>query len=283
MDKQRKWAGWAIIGVGAILGLTILTFHSSTAGEPPAAETAPAQENLLRQLFPYAGEGEGSFEELSIEQTDGLTMAFTVKRGEETLGYAVTQTVQGYAGPIEVLAGIRPDRTLTGIHVGGAQFQETEGLGAKAKDASFTDQFIGKAIPLTLGEDVDAIAGATITSRAVVDGINNAVSHLDPFLSPAPGSFRTANASVIGYGGPVLVRLTMSEDGVIEYADIGGARFQETEGVGSRIREKAFMEQFVGKTPPISLGDGIDAASGATVSSQAAVDAVNAAAAFLAQ
>ena len=67
------------------------------------------------------------------------------------------------------------------------------------------------------------------------------------------------------------------------YADIGGARFQETEGVGSRIREKAFMEQFVGKTPPLSLGDGIDAASGATVSSQAAVDAVNAAAAFLAQ
>jgi electron transport complex protein RnfG len=57
----------------------------------------------------------------------------------------------------------------------------------------------------------------------------------------------------------------------------------ETEGIGSHVREKAFMEQFVGKTPPLSLGEDIDAVSGATLSSEAAVRAVNDAAAFLAQ
>ena len=93
----------------------------------------------------------------------------------------------------------------------------------------------------------------------------------------------SANASVIGYGGPVLVRLTLDDQGKIAQLDIGGARFAETEGVGSRVREDGFIQQFIGLTPPIRLNEDVDAVSGATVSSQAAVDAVNEAAAFLTQ
>ena len=279
MDNQRKWAGGIIIGAAVVLVATALTLNQGSAVETPAAQAAPSDESIMRQLFPYAGEGSDAFEKLSI---DGLE-AHAVLRGGETLGYTVQQTVQGYAGPIELVVGLRPDRTISGVHVGGENFKETENLGAKAKDAAFTDQFVGKTIPVELEQDIDAIAGATITSRAVVDGVNNAAAHLEPFLSIASSSSRTANASTIGYGGPVLVRLSLDENGVIESVDIGGARFMETEGVGSRVREKAFMEQFVGKTPPLTLGEDIDAVSGATVSSQAAVDAVNDAAAFLAQ
>jgi len=93
----------------------------------------------------------------------------------------------------------------------------------------------------------------------------------------------TANASVIGYGGPVLVRLTLDDQGKIAALDIGGARFAETEGVGSRVKDESFVENFIGLTPPIALGNEIDAISGATISSQAVVDAVNEAAAFLMQ
>ena len=93
----------------------------------------------------------------------------------------------------------------------------------------------------------------------------------------------TANASVIGYGGPVLVRLTLDDQGKIAALDIGGARFAETQGVGSRIREDSFIQQFIGLTPPLTLNEEVDAVSGATISSQAAVDAVNEAAAFLMQ
>lgn len=92
---------------------------------------------------------------------------------------------------------------------------------------------------------------------------------------------RTANASVIGYGGPVLVRLTLDERGAVEALEIGGARFQETEGVGSKVREEGFAETFIGRTPPFQIGENIDAISGATVSSTAAVEAVNRAWAFL--
>ena len=91
----------------------------------------------------------------------------------------------------------------------------------------------------------------------------------------------TANASVIGYGGPVLVRLTLDDKGAITGLKVGGARFAETEGVGSRVKEDAFVKPFIGKTPPLTLGEDVDTIAGASISSQAVVDAVNEAAAFL--
>ena len=54
---------------------------------------------------------------------------------------------------------------------------QTEEIGGRAgTDKAFLEQFIGKTLPLTLGEDVDALSGATITSQAVVDALNSAVS-----------------------------------------------------------------------------------------------------------
>ncbi len=97
------------------------------------------------------------------------------------------------------------------------------------------------------------------------------------------GSTSTANASVMGYGGPVLVRLTLDAQGRIAALDVGGARFSETEGVGSRIKDESYLQAFLGLRPPLTLGKEIDAISGATVSSRALVDAVNEAAAFLSQ
>lgn len=102
-----------------------------------------------------------------------------------------------------------------------------------------------------------------------------------PSAQPVQADSRTANASIMGYGGPVLVRLTLDESGMIQNADIGGARFQETEGLGSRVRDDAFVQSLIGKKPPLELGKDVDAVSGATVSSTAAVEAVNAAYAFL--
>jgi len=190
--------------------------------------------------------------------------------------------------------------------VGGSDFKETEGLGAKAKEPAFTDQFQGKQPPLTLGQDVEGISGATITSSAVVEGTNQAVDTMKAMMgagTSAPGAdssmaaemptqpqnpaqvaqtgdMRTANASVIGYAGPVLVRLSLDEQGTISALTIGGARMMETAGLGARVAEESFAAQFVGKTPPVREND-VELISGATISSKAAVEAVNQAAAFL--
>ena len=94
---------------------------------------------------------------------------------------------------------------------------------------------------------------------------------------------KTANASVLGYGGPVLVRLSLDEKGKIAALDIGGARFAETQGIGSRVREESYIQGFIGLTPPLTLGVHADGVAGATISSQAVIGAINEAAAFLQQ
>ena len=128
----------------------------------------------------------------------------------------------------------------------------------------------------------------TLLLAAAIVLITLAALLTNTFKRPAPatqqnGSTSTANASVMGYGGPVLVRLTVDAQGRITALDVGGARFNETEGVGSRVKDESFLQPFLGLKPPLTLGREIDAISGATISSTAVVDAVNEAAAFLSQ
>lgn len=288
MNQQRNWTGWILIAAIVVFSGVALA-ASTLAGnvaEPTADSDLQKHEAVLRTFFPEAGEDADGFERLDA---DGEGFVYRIRQGEAIVGYAVQQAVQGYGGPIELIVAVRSNHTLGGVRVGGEGFSETEGLGAKAKDEAFTGQFRGAQLPVKLGGEIDAITGATVTSRAVVDGVNTAVQRLyaiEGLISPTPDASaaqteRTANASVIGYAGPVLVRLTLDEQDRIEALEIGWARFLETEGVGSRVREAEFTQRLIGQTPPLTLGEEIDALSGATRSSQAAVDAVNAAYAFL--
>lgn len=284
MENRKKWTGILLIAGILIITAAALGMNTLGASSAQADSTLQQYDAVLRELFPNASQFE------KVGDTEG-EFVYRAEQGGNLLGYAVQQTVQGYAGPVEVITGIRPDGLIAGIHVGGSQFNETEGLGSKAREPAFADQFKEQKLPLTLGQQIDAISGATVTSQAVVDAVNltlTRVQKLDGIgLAPAstarPEDGMTANASAIGYGGPVLVRLTLDNQGKIAAVDIGGARFQETEGVGSKVREEAFTRQLIGRTPPLKLGDDVDAVSGATISSQAAIDAINDAAAFLTQ
>ena len=53
---------------------------------------------------------------------------------------------------------------------------ETEGLGTKCGSEDFTSQFIGKKGPFALGNGIDAVTSATVTSTAVVEAINAAIA-----------------------------------------------------------------------------------------------------------
>ena len=58
---------------------------------------------------------------------------------------------------------------------------ETAGLGQRASDPEFTEQFIGKAGPFTFGEDgIEALSGATVTSNAALKAVNRAITGEEP-------------------------------------------------------------------------------------------------------
>ena len=91
--------------------------------------------------------------------------------------------------------------------------------------------------------------------------------------SGAPGN--PFNGSAEGFGGGlVYVTFQTNEDGTI--AAISVDTGTQTPEFGGRVSEdETFLSQLTGQTPPLALGDGIDAVSGATVTSEAVVKAVN--------
>lgn len=82
-----------------------------------------------------------------------------------------------FSGTLSIMVGIDADGTVTGVSI--LTTAETSGLGAKAGDPEFKDQFIGKSGSVAVDKDggeISAISGATITSRAVCVGVSAALA-----------------------------------------------------------------------------------------------------------
>ena len=101
------------------------------------------------------------------------------------LGYVMSfASKEGYGGEIVVSMGVDLTGTITGVQVLTAN--ETAGLGAKCKDETFANQFIGikdKTVAYTKtgkvkSNEIDAIGGATITTKAVTNAVNNALAFI---------------------------------------------------------------------------------------------------------
>lgn len=135
--------------------------------------------------------GADSFEKLddstfstmkSNEKYNFVTEIYTAKAGNDVVGYAIKVAPKGYGGAVEVVAGVTVDGNINGIKVGNNN--ETPGLGKNAATPKFQEQFGGKtwASPLNViksgtpkDNEIAALSGATITSRAVTDGVNQAL------------------------------------------------------------------------------------------------------------
>ena len=101
--------------------------------------------------------------------------------GGASAGHVVTvRTLDGRDGPITLSVGFLPDGTLSGVLY--SELNETPGIGMKVEEEAFTGQFVGiPAQTLTLGADIDAASGATISSTAVVNAVNAAIAFHDAY------------------------------------------------------------------------------------------------------
>ncbi len=159
-------------GIDALSGATVTSNAVLTAlnraitGEDaavtaPVAEEAPAEE-------PAAEVKEEAAQETAEESKTEDTAA-----EPETEGTAVEETEQGFGGNVTVKATL-DGKTVKALTIDTPD--ETPGLGQRASEEAFTSQFIGKEGPFTYGENgIDALAGATVTSDAVLKALNRAV------------------------------------------------------------------------------------------------------------
>ena len=111
-----------------------------------------------------------------------------------TAGATLSGSAEGWNGAIVYVTAELDDQANIASITIDASTQTKEFGGRVQTDESFAAQFIGKSLPLTLGEDIDAVTAATSSSRAVVDALNDArqVTSAEAALP------RTVNFSVVG-------------------------------------------------------------------------------------
>lgn len=123
------------------------------------------QEKMLT-LLP----GSQSFAQEEYTGDDGNIRA--VYKAEN--GYVVLTATQGYVDEIVVLVGVSNEGKVTGLQVRASR--ETTGLGGEAlTDVEFLAQFLNTDGSAAVGETVDALTGATVTSKAITRCVNSAV------------------------------------------------------------------------------------------------------------
>lgn len=126
-----------------------------------------------------------SFGEDKSVNIDGVDYFYNEALSEsgDVVGYAITTFDKGYGGTVSVMVGTDKDGKITGVQT--LELSETAGLGMNAKKEDFRNQYKDKSGPFIVNKDnankeegkdeIQALTGATITSRAVTNAVNKAV------------------------------------------------------------------------------------------------------------
>lgn len=162
-----KLAGTLLLISAVVAGLLGLVNHITA--DKISAINAEKTAASMRQVLPAE-----SYTELAYTGSDPVVAKLYEAAGS---GYVVEVTPSGFGGTIDMVVGVGTDGTVTGISI--VSMSETSGLGANASRDSFRSQFVGQSGTLAVSKDggtIDALTGATITSRAVTGGVNSALA-----------------------------------------------------------------------------------------------------------
>ena len=105
----------------------------------------------------------------------------------DLVGYALSVGAKGFGGQVIMALGLTPEGKITGINF--TELKETAGLGMRADEPEFKDQFPGKSVSVDLvkgapqdDNDISAITGATVTSTAVHNAVNAGLNFYETVL-----------------------------------------------------------------------------------------------------
>ena len=172
----------------------------------------------------------------------------TVAGGEVTL----TGTAEGFGGEVSVIVTMDGNKIIDVVPTGA---NETPGIGTNA-----IEQLPAKIIEANSTE-VEVIAGATFTSDAIIEAVNNALAS-----NAVAGDAVELTGTAEGFAGEVSVIVTMNGDKIVDVVPTGA---DETPGIGTNA-----IEQLPAKIIEANSTE-VDVIAGATFTSNAIIEAVN--------
>ncbi len=206
MDVKKIIKDTIILTIITLIAGVGLGFVYKITLEPIAQAEAQATQDAYRAVFADAAEFEDfpeSFDNSAALQAvvdsgyvdgDINNCVQALDGSGNLLGYVVTVTSHaGYGGDIVFSVGITTDMIVNGYSI--TTISETAGLGMKAKEEAFSSQFNGKQVDAfevtksgsTSDAEIDAISGATITSKAVTYGVNGGMTYVKSIMEETGG------------------------------------------------------------------------------------------------
>lgn len=177
--------GVTLFAICAVAALVLGVTNNITA--PVIEERNIQASNEARKIvLPEADE----FKELDGMNSDIVLEVYEGIKDGQVIGYTIKTSSKGYGGAIELMVGISKDGKITGVEIG--NHSETPGLGSKATEPMFKNQYVDKDVSNSLlvvkgsannDNEISAISGATITSNGVTSGVNAAMKIYNEKLS----------------------------------------------------------------------------------------------------
>lgn len=119
--------------------------------------------------------------DIEFEKANSIISAYEAKNGLTLEGYCIETEANGYEAPVRILVGLDAEGSVLGVEI--LSMNETTGYGSRVNDKTFLSQFAGKNKELNIvrgeadtEEKISAISGATVSSTAVKNGVNNAIA-----------------------------------------------------------------------------------------------------------
>ena len=254
--------------VGIISASMLTSIHGVTA--PIIAERQEAEyRQALDLYFP-------DFDRFETEQLDDDYFDLIYDSSGKLIGIMSTIQQQGYDGYITYNLAVDSEGTILGLLI--VSHTETPGLGDVITTAVYQEQFVGKSFkdPITAGEDVDTVSGASVSTSAMINSIRRVIGVIaENYLGQKSETIDitqvpngTYQGSAPGWGGPLTVQVKVA-DGLIISIEILEHSETPTYFIESYplIPDQIIAEQRLD----------VDTKTGATMSAEGIIDAVHAA------
>ena len=177
--------GITLFAICAVAALVLGVTNNITA--PVIEERNIQASNEARKIVLSEAD---EFKELDGMNSDIVLEVYEGIKDGQVIGYTIKTSSKGYGGAIELMVGISKDSKITGVEIG--NHSETPGLGSKATEPMFKNQYVNKDVLNSLlvvkgstnnDNEISAISGATITSNGVTSGVNAAMKIYNEKLS----------------------------------------------------------------------------------------------------